>query len=105
MVLVESHRKKSQSHDSGFANFDYIQGEEVFPLDAASDEIIVRKVLLWSPKYRLNEDEFLSLMKKMRSRSVTTDGVLLKNNAIYDFDFFYREYLIAEKNYGLHFWV
>lgn len=44
-------------------------------------------------------------MKRVRNRSVTSDGVQQRCKACFDFDFFYREYMIAEKNFGLHFWI
>lgn len=73
VVLIESQRRKSINHDA-FSNFDFIP-EDTYPLDNTSDEIIQIKILIYSPKMRINEDEFIQLMKRVRNRSVTSDGV------------------------------
>ncbi|CAD8117789.1 unnamed protein product [Paramecium sonneborni] len=95
--IRESQRKKSLS-ESAFLNFDFI------PADDAVEDITQLKILIYSPKIKLNEQEFLQILKRVRNRSITTDNISNKSST-FDFDFFYREYEVNETHFGLHFWI
>ncbi|CAD8192356.1 unnamed protein product [Paramecium octaurelia] len=95
--IRESQRKKSLS-ESAFLNFDFI------PADEGVEDITQLKIFIYSPKLKLNEQEFLQILKRNRNRSITTDNFPNKSFT-FDFDFFYREYEVNESQFGLHFWV
>ncbi|CAK73902.1 unnamed protein product (macronuclear) [Paramecium tetraurelia] len=97
IVIRESSRKKSLS-ESAFLNFDFIPGDE------GMEDLCQLKILIYSPKLKMNEQEFLQLLKRTRNRSITTDN-LPNVRQTFDYDFFYREYEVNEKHFGLHFWV
>ncbi|CAK93348.1 unnamed protein product (macronuclear) [Paramecium tetraurelia] len=97
IVIRESSRKKSLS-ESAFLNFDFI------PADEGVEDICQLKILIYSPKIKLNEQEFLQILKRVRNRSITTDNLPFANKT-FDFDFFYREYDVNDKHFGLHFWI
>lgn len=52
MVLRESTRKKSLT-ECAFLNFDFI------PNDAVDEDISKLKILIYTPKLKINEEEFL----------------------------------------------
>ncbi|CAD8200371.1 unnamed protein product [Paramecium octaurelia] len=95
--IRESQRKKSLS-ESAFLNFDFI------PADEGVEDITQLKIFIYSPKVKLNEQEFLQLLKRVRNRSITTDNIS-KKSFTFDFDFFYKEYEVNETQFGLHFWI
>ncbi|CAD8194094.1 unnamed protein product [Paramecium pentaurelia] len=95
--IRESQRKKSLS-ESAFLNFDFI------PDDEGVEDITQLKIFIYSPKLKLNEQEFLQILKRVRNRSITTDNISNKSFT-FDFDFFYREYEVNETQFGLHFWI
>ncbi|CAD8058768.1 unnamed protein product [Paramecium primaurelia] len=97
IVIRESSRKKSLS-ESAFLNFDFI------PADEGVEDICQLKILIYSPKIKLNEQEFLQILKRVRNRSITTDN-LPNVRQTFDYDFFYREYDVNDKHFGLHFWI
>ncbi|CAD8206699.1 unnamed protein product [Paramecium pentaurelia] len=95
--IRESQRKKSLS-ESAFLNFDFI------PADDGVEDITQLKIFIYSPKVKLNEQEFLKILKRNRNRSITTDNISNKSFT-FDFDFFYKEYEVNESQFGLHFWI
>ncbi|CAD8067427.1 unnamed protein product [Paramecium sonneborni] len=97
IIIRDGSRKKSLT-ESAFLNFDFI------PADEGIEDISQLKILIYSPKFKLNEQEFLQILKRVRNRSITTDNIQ-NANLTFDFDFFYREYEVNEKNFGLHFWI
>ncbi|CAD8068180.1 unnamed protein product [Paramecium sonneborni] len=98
IIIRESSRKKSLS-ESAFLNFDFIPADE-----GIEEDICQLKILIYSPKLKLNEQEFLQILKLVTNRSITTDNIS-NSNLTFDFDFFYREYEVNDKNFGLHFWI
>ncbi|CAD8095549.1 unnamed protein product [Paramecium primaurelia] len=95
--IRESQRKKSLS-ESAFLNFDFI------PDDEGVENITQLKIFIYSPKLKLNEQEFLQILKRVRNRSITLDNISNKSFT-FDFDFFYKEYEVNETQFGLHFWI